>query len=430
MKIFISYRRSETQQEAQRIRLQLQLEFGIDSVFIDRAIPLGQEFDKFLESELKTCDALVAVMGRDFFRLKSKEGQEAERETDYVRWEIETALMMAVPIFPIIVKKQAMPREKDLPERLKAFSKRQALYAMEPAFETAIDQLVQTLRSSGIPLTKSEQQEIAALPTASSPSNPVAARPAPTTFFEYLSLRNLSVMMMVLPLAGWIISQLSGDFEIGVANVPKYLLLGLVYVTTTASITFSPLWFYKLVNVVRARLYLSVGSWRSIVVAGSATSIWITNAVFMSLATKEGFEYTFLGMHFPIWAYVLIGLLETLLLALLGAWEVAMNSKKGSNLGVTLIFGCHSLNCIIQLFLLYLILQYVSAGNSQAFHGLMLYLVACMCGTATFGVSWAWRDYFSANGIWSLVFLSSTLVASWVFLTLTSYAHAFVGLVL
>jgi hypothetical protein len=425
VKIFISYRRAETQQEAQRIRLQLQLEFGIDSVFIDRNIPLGQEFDKYLETELKSCNALIAVMGDDFFRTRKTRDSQSQEEIDYVRWEIETALQMEIPVFPIIVQKLEMPREKDLPDRLKAFTKKQALYAMDPAFETAIDQLIKALKASGLATAQTQTSVIARQSSSKFPESVASDALKSAT----PRLLHLWAAFLTLTIMGWFIATYADRGEPTLASLPGYFLLGLVFSTTTVSITFSPLWFYKLVNVIRARLYLNVGSLKSVVVTCSAVSLWVTNSVFLSLATNRNFEYTFLGITLPIWSYIGMGLLGTLWLAFLAAWEVSLNSKQHRGVALILIFGSHALNCLIQVSLLYLILRSVAAGDPKTFNGLMLYLTACLCGTATFSVTLAWRDFFASNGYWSIRFLSGTLVAAWVFLTMASYSHGFATLI-
>lgn len=398
----------------------------MDSVFIDRNIPLGQEFDRYLETELKSCGALVAVMGDDFFRTRNKKADQAPEEKDYVRWEIETALQMEIPVFPIVVQKFEMPREKDLPDRLKAFTKKQALYAMDPAFETAIDQLIKTLKASGIASSVVQTPAISNQELHTTAKN-VATKSIKSTAF---GLQYFWAAFSVLTLVGWFIASYSDSVEPTLARVPRFFLLGLVFSTTTISITFCPLWFYKLVNVVRARLYLNVGSLKALVVTCSACSIWITNAVFLSLSTNKSFEYTFMGTTLPIWSYIVMGLLGTLWLAFLAAWEVSLNGKQKRSLGLALIFSSHALNCIVQVSLLFLILRSVSAGDERVFNGLMLYLTACLCGTATFSVTLAWRETFVSNGYWSILFLSGTLVAAWVFLTMAAYSHGFVKLIL
>ncbi len=419
-----------TPHEAARIRLQLQQHFGADSVFIDRKIPPGQEFDKYLEVELKSCDALVAVMGNDFFRTKRKKTEEPKEETDYVRWEIETALQMGVPVFPIIVGKHEMPRERDLPESLKAYAKKQALYAVDPAFDSAIDELVKELKTIGLVSRQDDASFGAEAGSIQVPKKELSDIGPLSSVFGKNRFQYLGFAIIALTFFGLVIDQMSQGLAPDLSNAPRYFLLGLVFTTTTVSITFCPLWFYKLVNVTRARLYLNVGTVKSVVVTCSAASMWITNTVFLSLATNRNFEYTFLGSRLPTWLYIVMGLFGTLWIALLAMWEVSLNTKQQRSLGLTLIFSIHTLNCLFQVALLVLILRYVAAGDANVLNGLMLYLTACVCGTATFWVSSAWREFFSTNGSWSLILLSGTLAAAWVFLTMTSYAHFFAPLVL
>lgn len=433
MKIFISYRRAETPHEAQRIRQQLQSHFGPGSVFIDRKIPPGEVFDKYLASELTSCDALVAVMGNDFFRTR-KRPADASDSTDYVRWEIETALQLGIPVFPVIVGRREMPRELDLPEGLRGFTKRQSVHAREPAFETAIEELVRALETQRIVSKRGEPS-----------SNEASQDPGPGTVLSAqgeahereLSLPNFArvsalwacVTMLAVAALGWTIESLAGQ-SFDPNRIPRYAVLGLIYLATTMSLTFAPLCFYKLVNVVRARTHLSVGSIRSWALVASATATWNTNAIFLSLATKPGFKYEFAGLHLPIWSYLQLGLAGTLVVAGLAALEVwAADRSSVKPIGM-FVFAAHSFNFVVQTSLLVVILWSTAEHSVDVFHASMLYLTACMCGCATFAVSWGWRESFGVNGRSALVLMAGTLALAWLFLTLSAYSAGLGKLVL
>lgn len=221
---------------------------------------------------------------------------------------------------------------------------------------------------------------------------------------------------------GWTIEQLGQDAAVRSAPT-RLFMLGLVFLTTTTSVTFAPLWFYKLVNVVRARLYLNVGSGKSVVMTASVAATWIVNAIFLSLATNPHFRYHFLGVRLPTWAYILLGLAGTLVIVLLAVWEVSLNVRRERGLALQVVMSLHALNALLQFGLLILMLRALSAGNATTLDSIALYLTACVCGTLTVGISWSWRGYFSENGRSALICLAATLIGAWVYLTMAAYAH-------
>jgi hypothetical protein len=429
MKIFISYRRAETPHEAQRIRLQLEQSFGPQSVFIDRNIPPGKEFDKYLQTELSSCDAIVAVMGRDYFRIKQKPGAAVPEEPDYVRWEIETALQMGIPVFPILVRRGSMPREADLPEALRAYTKRQALHAIEPVFDAAIDQLIKELRTLEIVARHASD----AVPESiHAPQNGIATQPRPVIgdTFVWRGMAILAAIVTLSYLAGLSIAGLTEERYGEVTDPRKLLLVGFMFLNTTASITFCPVWFFKLVNVVRARLRLNVVSVKAVIVTASASLVWIGNAIFLTLATNETFVFEVFGVRLPIWINIQWGLLVAIVVALLGIWEVAVGASPPDQRSTIAIFTLHVVNCVYQVALIGWMLVSASGVSEVSVHDLALYLTACSLGTVTFGISQAWYGFFRFDGRWPLLFLSASLMATCLAIAMSSFASSFARLIL
>lgn len=61
-KIFVNYRRDDSQADAARVRDRLVAAFGVANVFMDvDNLLAGQRFDKELEKALAQCDVFVAV---------------------------------------------------------------------------------------------------------------------------------------------------------------------------------------------------------------------------------------------------------------------------------------------------------------------------------------------------------------------------------
>src|SRR5262245_3689078 len=127
-KIFISYRREDSQAAAGRIYDRLLSRFGKDSVYIDvDTIPAGVDFRKHLGNAIDRCHALLVVIGERWLSA-SKEGQRRlDDPRDFVRVEIEAALERGVPVIPLLLGNTPMPREDELPAGLKELAYRNAL---------------------------------------------------------------------------------------------------------------------------------------------------------------------------------------------------------------------------------------------------------------------------------------------------------------
>ena len=74
-KIFISYRREDSEHVTGRIYDRLESHFGRDNVFLDvDAIPLGVDFREHLGRAVGRCDVLLAVIGERWLDIPSLKG--------------------------------------------------------------------------------------------------------------------------------------------------------------------------------------------------------------------------------------------------------------------------------------------------------------------------------------------------------------------
>jgi hypothetical protein len=122
-KIIISYRRSDSDVFAGRIRDRIANTFGEDSVFIDvDNIPLGKDFRLHIQEEMSAADAVLVVIGPKWLGLNESGPSRILEDTDPVRIEVETALRNRLPIIPILFGKTPMPQPEQLPASLKDFA--------------------------------------------------------------------------------------------------------------------------------------------------------------------------------------------------------------------------------------------------------------------------------------------------------------------
>ena len=146
--IFISYRRSDSNDVTGRIYDRLQQHFGPEVVFKDvESIPYGDDFRAHLVQTVSHCRAVVAVLGPTWLTTL-QERLAREDQQDWVRAEIETALNreIGIPVIPLLVGGAGMPSREDLPESLQSLVNRNATQARpDPDFHVDLDRLIQRL---------------------------------------------------------------------------------------------------------------------------------------------------------------------------------------------------------------------------------------------------------------------------------------------
>jgi hypothetical protein len=142
-KIFISYRREDSSWSTGRIYDRLAKHFPDEQLFIDvDSIAPGDDFVSYIEESVNNCDVLLAVIGQRWLEtLQSKSA-----EIDFVRLEISAALKNNIRIIPILVENTMMPSTKDLPDELKALTRRNAFLINPVSFNSEMETLVQSLQ--------------------------------------------------------------------------------------------------------------------------------------------------------------------------------------------------------------------------------------------------------------------------------------------
>src|ERR1035438_7042962 len=125
-KIFISYRREDSEHIAGRLYDRLEPHFGRDNLFMDvDTIPLGVDFREHLDQAVGQCDVLLAVIGDHWLNVCVEDGprkgkRRLDDPTDFVRIEIVSALDRGISVIPVLVGKASMPGEADLPDCLRS----------------------------------------------------------------------------------------------------------------------------------------------------------------------------------------------------------------------------------------------------------------------------------------------------------------------
>jgi hypothetical protein len=147
--VFICYRREETAFAARAICDRLAQRLGRENVFLDvDNIDLGVDWFNVLTERVGACDALVAVIGRNWISTANKDGlRRLDDPDDFVRIEIEAALKRNVRVIPVLVDGAAMPKASELPESLIGLARRQGIEVSFARFEADVEKLTSALVS-------------------------------------------------------------------------------------------------------------------------------------------------------------------------------------------------------------------------------------------------------------------------------------------
>jgi hypothetical protein len=145
--VFICYRREDSAGFAGRIYDRLKMSLGRESVFIDvDNIPAGRDFVEVLTERVGRCDALVALIGKNWLASADKDNRRRlDDPNDFVRIEIEAALERNVPVIPVLVDGAVMPQADDLPQPLKKFARRQGIEISHDRFDSDAERLTRML---------------------------------------------------------------------------------------------------------------------------------------------------------------------------------------------------------------------------------------------------------------------------------------------
>jgi hypothetical protein len=121
IKIAISYRRSDSDAIAGRIRDRLTMLYGLGSVFMDiDSIPYGSDFRTHIRSVFDTTDVALIIVGPEWLG-KNGSVTRISDPTDPVRVELEIALSRSRIVIPVLVAGAALPDVSSVPDVLAPF---------------------------------------------------------------------------------------------------------------------------------------------------------------------------------------------------------------------------------------------------------------------------------------------------------------------
>jgi hypothetical protein len=183
-RITISYRREDSMDITGRIFDRLASRYGRDSVFRDiDSIPPGFDFREHISANLADSDLLMVVVGPNWLGRRAGGPPRIEQPTDFVRFEVETALKKNIPVVPLLIGGSEMPLPDELPEGIRDFAFRNAVRIDSghdfdhhmTVLMRAADRILQLP-----PHDAAAARTAATAPPGTAPQAPAAAEPADT----------------------------------------------------------------------------------------------------------------------------------------------------------------------------------------------------------------------------------------------------------
>jgi hypothetical protein len=149
VRVFISYRRSDSRHVAGRLRDALAAAFGDDDVFLDvDSVGFGDDFREVVRGTLAQVDAVLVVIG------PSWDPERLQAPNDFVRMELIEALDLGKRVVPVLLDDTLMPSTAALPHELEALSYRNAApLRADPDFKHDVERLIDQLRRACQPQT-------------------------------------------------------------------------------------------------------------------------------------------------------------------------------------------------------------------------------------------------------------------------------------
>ena len=139
--VFISYRRADTEQIAERLHADLVNRYGEERVFFDRQdIQRGDEWRRTLQDQLHRADLVFALIGP---RWQPEWQKRRERgEDDVLHFELTEALAQGKRVIPVLVGGATLPQAQSLPPELQGLLDRQAAVLDEARYASDLRQLL------------------------------------------------------------------------------------------------------------------------------------------------------------------------------------------------------------------------------------------------------------------------------------------------
>jgi hypothetical protein len=146
-RVFLSYRRGDTEGQARALAQALTARFGRDAVFMDvDSIALGRDFRQVVAERVSSCDVFLALIGPRWLDASDGSGRRRlDDPTDFVRHEIATALTRDIPVTPVLMQGAQMPPADRLPPDIQPLVFRNGISIGHEKWDSDVNELISRL---------------------------------------------------------------------------------------------------------------------------------------------------------------------------------------------------------------------------------------------------------------------------------------------
>jgi TIR domain len=146
LNVFLSYRRDDASAYALLLFESLTKRYG-NNVFMDiDSLAPGMDFVDAINDTLGRCDILLALVGRGWLNASDADGNpRLDNPEDFVRLEIEAALLRNIRVVPVLVGGALMPRSSRLPGELARLARRHAFELSDTRWHTDVAALIRAI---------------------------------------------------------------------------------------------------------------------------------------------------------------------------------------------------------------------------------------------------------------------------------------------
>jgi hypothetical protein len=157
LKLYISYRRSDSSGAAGRLSDILSEAFGAENMFMDvETIAPGTDFVAAIRQEIQFVDVFLVLIGPQWLARNEEGRRRIDDPDDVINLEIRFAFEAGKPVIPILLDGAQMPRADHLPEPLKKLSRYNAFSLAHETFRRDTELLITKIGG----LIKSHASEI------------------------------------------------------------------------------------------------------------------------------------------------------------------------------------------------------------------------------------------------------------------------------
>jgi hypothetical protein len=151
-KVFISYRRKDSQMAAGRLAHSLRAHFGASQVFRDKeSIQPGADWVSAIGREISSGGVMLALIGCEWSEARDDAGaRRLDDPDDPNRQELVSALAAGATVIPVLVEGAKMPERETLPEDLRKLARRNALKLRDDEWDNDIRKMISAMAACGV----------------------------------------------------------------------------------------------------------------------------------------------------------------------------------------------------------------------------------------------------------------------------------------